>query len=232
MKEEFLVFRKSIHSDIVKEISAILTENDIENYISDDAKIFDPSFANNEVKNEFVVKIKQTDFEKGNTILTDYYTNSVEIPEDYYLKDFSNEDLKEILFHKDDWNEIDVVIARKILEEERKVYISEEQIKIENEEYLDHLKTNYENPKKVESLLIFGYFFAIFGALLSIFHWICILISYIIGILILTLRKQLPNGERIHFFKESERKHGLYIIVLSIALTVFWLIVFSRRTWI
>jgi hypothetical protein len=55
-----------------------------------------------------------------------------------------------------------------------------------------------------------------------LFWGILIFVSYAIAIAIIKLKKQLPNGERVYYFNEKDRKHGKNILYLSLAFTIFW----------
>lgn len=61
-----------------------------------------------------------------------------------------------------------------------------------------------EEPQK--SWITVGYIFSILGGFLGI----------IIGYLLWTSKKTLPNGERIYSYNENDRKHGKTIFILGL----------------
>ncbi|MCU7613690.1 hypothetical protein N0B16_04500 [Chryseobacterium sp. GMJ5] len=219
------IFRKSIDKFIIEEIASILQNHSIPYEIIDNEKDFDPSFISNPGKIEYQILISRDDFDIADQLISDYFTHEVTIPEGYYLLEYSDEELMEIILKKDEWNEFDYQAAKNILQNRGKV-ISQEEIVMMNKKRLETLQDGYENPKEVESYIITGYIFAVIGCLVSLLWGMLIFVSYAIALAIIKLKKQLPNGERVYYFNEKDRKHGKRILVLSILFTVFWLAIY------
>lgn len=222
------VFRKSINKSIIDDIAQILEEHHIPFKQIDNENYFDATFVNDPSKIEYQILIDPSDFEKAEEIITDYYSRNLEIPEDYYLKEFSDEELKDIIFKKDEWNEFDYEVAKKLLKD-RGIIISEAEVNRINKERLELLKNSYDKPEDVKNLITFGYIFAIIGCLASLVIGFLLFISYGISLVILKLQKQLPNGERVYYFREEDRRHGKRILIISIAFTVIWTIIFAVK---
>lgn len=222
------IFRKSNDQHIIEEITSILKRHSIAYRTIDNEKDFDPSFTSNPGRIQYQVLISDTDFEIANKAVSEYYAQEVAIPEDYYLLEYSDEELKEILFKKDEWNEFDYEATKKILKE-RGEDVSEEELEGINQMRLDSLRNDYEKPQEVKNYITIGYIFAIIGCLLSLAWGMLIFVSYAIAIAIIKLKKQLPNGERVYYFNEQDRKHGQRILWLSIIFTVFWMIIMIIR---
>jgi len=215
------VFRKSNDKYVIEEIASVLDRHSIIYKIIDNKKDFVPSFITDPGRIQYQLLISDIDFEIANKAIEDYYAHEVVIPEDYYLLEYSNKELNEILFKKDEWNEFDYEAAKKILYE-RGEKISEDEIEVINKNRLESLRNDYENPKEVKNYITFGYIFAIIGCILSFAWGSVIFVSYAIAIAIIRLKKQLPNGERVFYFNEKDRKHGKRILWLSLLFTVFW----------
>ncbi|MNK30230.1 hypothetical protein D3C87_486460 [compost metagenome] len=222
---EKVIFRKSINKSIIEEVASILERENIDFQLIDNEKYFDATFVTDPSKIEYQLLIQKEDFENAETLITKYYSENLVIPEDYYLKEFSDEELTEIIYKKDEWNEFDYEVAKSILKD-RGIVISENDIERINSERLEKLKTNYEKPDEVKNLIILGYIFSVIGFFASFVMTFCLFISYGVSLVILKLKKQLPNGERVHYFNEKDRKHGRRILVLSLIFTVFWFIFF------
>lgn len=222
------VFRKSINKSVIEEIASVLDNHSIEYKILDNEKDFDPSFVTNPGKIEYQLIISKENFEVANRAVSEYYAHEITIPDQYYLLEYSDEDLKEILFKKDEWNEFDYEVAKKILTA-RGENITEQELNSINEKRLESLRSEYEKPEEVKNYITFGYIFAIIGCIVSLFWGMLIFVSYAIALAIIKLKKQLPNGERVYYFNEKDRKHGKRILILSIIFTVFWFLVFIIR---
>ena len=222
---EKVIFRKSINKSIIEEVASILERENIDFQLIDNEKYFDATFVTDPSKIEYQLLIQKEDFENAETLITKYYSENLIIPEDYYLKEFSDEELIEIIYKKDEWNEFDYEVAKSILKD-RGIVISETDIERINSERLEKLKTNYEKPNEVKNMIILGYIFSVIGFFASFVMTFCLFISYGVSLVILKLKKQLPNGERVYYFNEQDRKHGRRILVLSLIFTVFWFIFF------
>ena len=222
---EKVIFRKSINKSIIEEVASILERENIDFQLIDNEKYFDATFVTDPSKIEYQLLIQKEDFENAETLITKYYSENLIIPEDYYLKEFSDEELIEIIYKKDEWNEFDYEVAKSLLKD-RGIVISETDIERINSERLEKLKTNYEKPNEVKNLIILGYIFSVIGFFASFVMTFCLFISYGVSLVILKLKKQLPNGERVYYFNEQDRKHGRRILVLSLIFTVFWFIFF------
>ena len=219
------IFRKSINKSVIEEIASVLEKHSIEYTIIDNKKDFDPNFVANPSKIEYQIIIFRDNFEIANQALSQYYSHNITIPEGYYLLEYSDEDLKEILIKKDEWNEFDYELTKKILKD-RGEEITQHEIDLINNKRLESLKNEYENPQEVKNYIIIGYIFAFVGCLLSMVWGMLMFVSYAIAIAIIKLKKQLPNGERVYFFNEKDRKHGKRILILSLLFTTFWILLF------
>src|SRR6218665_1831982 len=140
--ENQAILRKSLNKSIIEEIASVLKDNSIDYELIDNEKYFDGSFVTDPSKIEYQIIIEKSDFEKAEQLITEYYSKNLIIPDDYYLKEFSNEELEEILYKKDEWNEFDYEVAKNLLKE-RGIVISEEEINRINFERLASLKKNY-----------------------------------------------------------------------------------------
>lgn len=124
-----------------------------------------------------------------------------ELDSDYYLLSFTDSELYDVLVKEDEWAEHDVEHARKILKK-RSFNINESKLKQE----IDERMANFRKPDKNQTgLIIIGYIFAAFGGFLGL----------LFGYALYATKKELPGGERIHRYSESNRKSGLNILIIS-----------------
>lgn len=225
---EKVIFRKSINKSIIEEIATVLSKDNIDFQLIDNEKYFDATFVTDPSKIEYQILIQKEDFENAEKLITKYYSENLVIPEDYYLKEFKDEELTEIIYKKDEWNEFDYEVAKSLLKD-RGILISETDIERINSERLEKLKTDYEKPNEVKNLIILGYIFSVIGFFASFVMSFFIFVSYGVSLVILKLKKQLPNGERVYYFNEKDRKHGRRIFVLSLIFTIFWFCFFLYK---
>ena len=214
--EELLTYKRFKDPEIANDIAVKLKNSNLYFQIENDDRFFDATFANNPMAKETRIKLKSSDFLKADEALETYYENQlVNIDKTYYLFDFTNKELFEILEKPDEWGDLDYQLSKRILIER-----GENLQKAE----LDYLKGKRINelskPQKSSNTLIWaGYVSAIFGGLFGI----------IIGRILANTKTTLPNGKLIYTYTDSDRSHGntisiigLAILVVSVIRVIFW----------
>lgn len=212
MTETYLTFQKFNDIELANEIAERLKQNDIDCFVEDSqGKFFEPSFANNAVEPNIVIKLKPDDFLKANNALEDYYQKQLNtVDEDYYLFEFSDTELMDIISKSDEWGNFDYQLAQKILKD-RGREIKPDTIQNLKTKRIDELSS----PEKASRLLIIaGYFFIFFGAIIGI----------IIGWSLYKSKKTLPNGQRVFVYTHDDRMHGSKIFLLAIIVLVLAII--------
>jgi Rps23 Pro-64 3,4-dihydroxylase Tpa1-like proline 4-hydroxylase len=184
-----------------------LIENGIDCFVKDTTPRFDPSFANNESQKEFRVMVLPEDFERANQAQLAYYQQFVEeMDADYYLLDFSDEELFTILDEPDKWSKYDFVASQKILADRGRT-INHIQIQKLKKQRLEQLA----QPEDKQGFWIFvAYFCSFLGGFLGI----------LIGYHFCWHKKSLPNGNQVFAYTNNIRKHGYYVFVIG---WIFWI---------
>ncbi|AXT59167.1 hypothetical protein D1816_01985 [Aquimarina sp. AD10] len=203
MGKEYSIFRKYSTLDQAKQIESLLSKEGIESIIADNAPTIDSTFGASPLNNEIEIRIKQIDFEKAEKILEKQAQNLItEVANDYYLFEFTNEELYEILLKSDEWSEFDYTLSQQILRDRGKS-INTELLNSLKTERLKQLSKPEENQK---SWIFAGYFFSIIGGMLGL----------IIGYFLWTSKKTLPNGQKVYSYSEKDRKQGKYIFYIGL----------------
>jgi hypothetical protein len=203
MATDFVTFQRFNDKAAALTLAEIFKENNIEVELEDASASFDITFANNEIDKDFRVKLKPEDFERANIFLQREAEKDVaDIDPNYYIFDFSDEELKEIIEKQDEWSSLDFLLAQKILRE-RGVEVNIEQIQTLKVKRIEKLS---EPEKNTQMLIIAGYVLAVIGGLIAI----------IIGAYLRTHKKTLPNGERVFNFAPADRAHGERILIVGI----------------
>lgn len=211
MKENYSIFKKFPTFEQANELKDLLNENGIECLLADNIPPVDITFSGNTLQNEYEVKIKQSDFKKADEILEKKAENLIDhIDKDYYLYEFTNEELYEILLKPDEWNVINYALAQKILKERGKSVDKELLNSLKNERLKDLAKPE-ENQK---AWIIVGYIFSLLGGFLGL----------IIGYLLWTSKKTLPNGQKVYSYSANDRKHGKYIFYIGLIIAFITLL--------
>ena len=198
-----LTYQKFNEKSEATELGELLTTNKIEFLFEDTSASFDPSFSNNELNKEFRIKLKKQDFDKVDKLLLGISANQIEeVEKDYYLFEFSDDELIEVLTKSDEWSKFDYSLAQKILKD-RGQEVSEKLLESLRKQRIEELAKPEDSQKK---WIIAGYIFSFLGGLLGVF----------IGWHLLSHKKTLPNGDSVYGYSVEDRKHGNRILILGI----------------
>ena len=199
----FSIFRTFSKIGQALELRELLENHGIETEMGDNSSQLDNSFGANHALDQVEVRIDIADFEKAEKIIADNAKDLLEnISEDYYLFQFSDDELYEILERQDEWNAFDIQLAQKLLSERGKP-VDEATIQALRNDRIESLAKPEKDQK---GWIIAGYIFAILGGFLGL----------IIGYFLWTSKKTLPNGVQVYSYSEKNRKHGQYIFLISI----------------
>ncbi len=199
----FEAFQKFHSREQAIEVGEILMGAGIEYHVVQDKPYFDVSFAFNKTDPDINLVIRQKDFLKAREALQDYYESLVgSVERDYYLFQFTDKELAEIIQKPDEWGSFDYELAKNILHE-RGIEISEDVESSIMENRIEELS----KPENISPVwIILGYLSAFLGGFLGI----------IIGWMLAYYTKKLPNGERVYVYSDQDRKNGRIIFYLSI----------------
>jgi len=151
----------------------------------------------------FIVKIPSDRFEDADQMLLINAEKQVQnVERDYYLFDFTNAELIDVVNKKEEWNHFDTVLAKHIL--------NERNIAIPHKEIYSQYK-----PARLE------YKWLIAEYIISIAF---IFIGIIIGTLTLGAYRNLPNGKKEKLYDYYTLKHAKIMIVIGIIRTSLWII--------
>lgn len=209
-EQQFITFQKFNSIGLAQELAELLKENNIE-FVLDGNEHYNNALSIDRT-GEYRIKLREADFKKADALLLSISQKQLQnIDKDYYLLDFDNEELLEVVTKPDEWGQLDYLLAQKLLKE-RGMEINP----ILAEALRKQRVQEISKPEQGNGIWIYaGYFFALVGGALSIF----------IGWHLIAYKKTLPNGDIIYGFSESDRKHGKRILILGIVFTIVWIIV-------
>ena len=211
MENQFSVFKKFASIEQARELISFLNSNTIETELSNNIAPVDNILIGNSLNQEFEIKIKLSDFDKANKLLEAVAEDQIStVDSDYYLFDFTDDELYDILLKQDEWNEFDYFLAKKLLSQRGKP-IDDNLINSLNKKRLNELSKTEVNQKP---WIIAGYIFAFLGGFLGL----------IIGYVLITSKKNLPNGQRIYSYNNVDRKHGKTIFYIGIVMLSFYIL--------
>ncbi|MCL6264879.1 hypothetical protein [Flagellimonas myxillae] len=203
MQQDYPIFKKFPSLEQATELKKLLDKQGIDAILGDNIPPVDVTFSGTTLQHEYEVRIAQSDFESAEKVLEAQAEDLInQVDEDYYLFEYSDEELYEILLKADEWNEFDYTLAQKILTQRGKS-IDKDLLKSLKNERLKQLAKPEESQRP---WIIAGYVFAFLGGFLGL----------IIGYFLWTAKKTLPNGQKVHSYSEKDRKQGKYIFYIAL----------------
>lgn len=203
---EYATFKTFRTKEEAEELQAILSGHAIESSLV----AVDPSLGagfGGELLREYEVKLDAEDFAAAHKALEEAtIIDRSGLPEGYYLLDFSTTELMEVIAHHDEWSDFDYLLARQLLKEQGHE-IEEKQL----QEIAVNRLHELAKPEQSQGVWIaVGYIAALLGGLLGL----------IAGYVLLYSRKTLPTGIAVPTYSPADRRHGRYILWLSIFIII------------
>ncbi len=220
MSNGYITFLKFDDESALAPYTDVLSANGISFKVEDESYSRDPIIQTpNSNVPDFRIKLLPTDFERANALLENVFAEEIStVEKDYFLFDFTEEELMDVVKKPDEWGHLNYVLAKKLLADKGKT-IDATQEKVFEKERIETLSV----PEKSSGgwiaiaylAAIMGFFVIYLGAM-----------AVFIGLMLSTFKKTLPNGQRIFVYDENNRKHGKRILVLALISTITYFIVF------
>ncbi|WP_010516976.1 hypothetical protein [Croceivirga radicis] len=205
ISEDLSIFKKFTSEAQAIELKELLEENGIKSVLADNIPPVDVTFSGNTLEHQYEIRIKQSDFKKAEKFLEKQAENLIdEVDKDYYLFEFSDEELYDILLKSDEWNEFDYTLAQKILTQRGKS-VDKDLLNSLKKQRLEQLAKPEESQK---AWIMADYIFAVLGGLLGI----------LIGYFLWTAKKTLPNGQKVFSYSDKDRKQGKVIFIIALVI--------------
>jgi len=232
MEQDLLPFQNFQDEILAKSFAERLTENDIFCTVVKSPQLLDSNIIGSAFSPGFTIKLRAKDFEKAHIALGNHFETMIaEVEQDYYLFNFSDIELVEVIRNQDEWGYFDYQLARKILME-KGLFPDPDTIK----QWKEERKRVLSKPEKNgDFIYIVGYVLIVAGVFLSrnmlrgessVFP-VGFLLSIFLGNHLISDKKVLPNGETVFSYSEADRQHGKAIVTIAAILLVF-----SFGTWI
>ncbi len=156
------------------------------------------------------------DFEKANKFIDhEMIIDEDKINKNHFLYSFSNEELLNVVKNPNEWHPFDLKLAKKILNK-KNISVNEEEILINQKK--KELENNQPEKSDLMTILL-GYVFSLLGGLFGIG----------IAIFLITNKKTLTTGKKIHTYTKSDRDHGYKMLILSIIMLIFYFTVYLNK---
>ncbi len=209
-RSDSVLIREYRDQESLLDMQAHLEEADIPYSVFDTVSRFDVTFSYDHSRRSFQLLVPQHFADRARRVCETVEAAIIEqLPPDYYLFDFSDEELKSLIIKPFEWSPLDVTLARQILKQRGIDPDSEELVQNENA-----AKTAFDAPERLGNLsLFFGYLFAAMGGLIGI--------AFIIYIF--TSKKTTHDGAKIKRFDKRTYQHAIYMILTFLVSTCLFL---------
>lgn len=231
MMDELLVFQTFTDKDQADRTASLLEQNGITVTVDENPPLLDSNFIGQQFNNPYVVKIPGESFLEANKILTEQtVVNINEVDKDYILFTLSNEELKEVITHKEEWGVYNYKLALQILADR-----NGSAAETEGEKTLQLDLHPDATPKDTNMLWIvicyaglalsFYGFLNHSGLFLYLFPQLFLLLF---GVTLYFSKTTLSNGTRIMTYSKNVRLHGLVILLLTIIILLIMFVLSLR----
>lgn len=208
MINELIELQRCKHPEAITEYTEILDKADITYRLSSTASNFDLSSIGSGQDEEVIITVHKNQYKDARTALENEFIK-VDLPDDHYLHNSTDQELIEIVGQFNEWSPFDVAHAHRMINERG---IDLNKVEQEHVAYIGKLKSG----RPASSLLILaGWVLTIVGAIGGIG------ISWSLR----TMKDKTPYGEFYTYDKES-RETGLYMQICSTFMAVFLIVTY------
>jgi hypothetical protein len=200
MSQTYVSFKKYPDAKQARAIQELLLENGVECiFVNNSSQLGGLS---GEGSHEYELQLHPDGFEKAEALLEkEAEAMLTSLPEDYYLLEFSDEELYDVIMKHDEWSEFDYMLARRLLTERGKS-IDESLIKVLRNQRIEELT----KPEQDQTAwIVFGYCASLIGGFFGI----------VTGYVLWSSQKTLPNGQVVPTYSQRDRMHGKNILILG-----------------
>ncbi len=213
-QEQLVQLAKFDNAPEAEELQSFLKEKGVESKIEDVTPSVDLTFQGNSLGNEVLVKVNVQDFDKAEELLEGRAARDIKnIPDDYYLFQFSDEELMEVIEKADEWSNIDHQLALQIFKSKGREFTKEELEGYRNKRIEESQQLDQAHP----FWIFFGFFSAACGGLFGI--WI--------GMYYWQSKSRDLEGSKFYSYNKSMRKTGMIMATFGFLSMIGWII-----TWI
>lgn len=197
----FELLRAFYDTDSLHDLTGLLEQHHLRYEVFDTKLRFDATFSQNETQRTYKLFVHKEDLEAAQTLAENRDLEILnQLPEEYYLNEYSTEELLEIVYAPDEWNTIDVLFAGRLLE---KRGVAPDPVVRETHR---HKKQILEDSPQTEAKmeLISGYILCVLGNITGL----------LIALILLMASKRTASGKRIPWYGPRIHNHAVVMIVL------------------
>ncbi|QEC45270.1 hypothetical protein [Pseudobacter ginsenosidimutans] len=204
----FLTYSRFYTKEEAEEFAALLDANNI---LFDAERLrtpLDNIYLGEDSEPKYIVKVMQEDFGKVESLVKKEMEKQVdELPADYYLFQFSNEELLEVLQKSEDWNHLDQTLAKRLLQQRNVRTDGLAVLAVFNEEEING------KERISTTTLVITYLLAIIFAI----------VGMLIGALMITAKRTMKDGSKMPLYDNWTVNQGWIVFNIGLVRTLIFL---------
>ena len=225
-----LTFRDYGTKDEADDVASKFEAHNIPVKVETERALLDSVIVGKDFHNKYKVQIPAADFERAQKILIDETQVDINsVAKDYMLLSFTNDELLDVVAKPDEWGEYNYNLAKALLLQ-RGVTVSEHQEQALKQKYVAQIS---EQRSLDGGWMLLGYIFPILAmvacvlnnrviiGLIFSFYALPGILGIILGLVVTTTKKTLPDGAQILSFNKKTRTHGYVMITLGVVAILF-----------
>ena len=230
-----LIFQRFSDPALADELKDKLEGYGITATVVKDAPLLDEVWIGSSSQQDYYVKIAGNDFVKAHTMLEDYYSKEMEsVDPSYYLFEFSDTELQDIISNPQEWGPLDYQLAKKLLTE-KGIAIPESKSSILAAGNMEKSAQHADGSSlKLIGAVFIGYVTISLVSMIITqrynFPYSSMLIL-LAGSHLAWGRKTLPDGSRVFLFNHADKQAGKFIfgagVFLLLIIFVFLMLYMS-----
>jgi hypothetical protein len=210
--EQFVTFRRFNDPSLAQELGELLEAHQVPFELEDNSVDNVITRADSASGRDYRVKLQASDFARAEELLAPIFAAQIaELPQDYYLFAFTDAELMEVILKKDEWSQLDFMLAQRLLKERGKE-VAPEVVHLIGQQRISELAKPEPNQ---DFWVTAGYFMAIVGGLLGV----------LTGLYLWLHHRTLPDGRRVPAHSPRDRQHGKWITALGVVMVLVWSLV-------
>ncbi len=216
MPDKPIIFKSLSNIEEIEQIAEQLAQHNIAYEIESPPQLLDKNFIGELAMPDHYLKIKAADFSKANNIVDELYKNiAATIDKEYFLFDFTEEQLLQVVNNKNDWGDLNYHIALELIRRMGITY---------NHQLTNELEAEAAAiaPKTVNPIYLFITYALLLMSFILPIPYLSIG-ALIIGLFLYGATKTLRTGIKVNYYDDGSRKNGIAIIVIA-CLSIIWLL--------
>lgn len=150
---------------------------------------------------EFIIKVP-IEFEDRAVTLLYQLTETPQDSTEHYLYSFSNVELRDVISKPDEWNELDVQLAMKILNERGEKWTQEDILSYQEIRIAELSKGKPVSTKRLLLYMIIGFVFPYF--------------TFLIGLIIKNSKQPIIQNKKVYIYDEISRERATLLIAFGL----------------